>query len=218
MKKFLSVFFVAVLVLGALSLVSCKKSSTTSPTPAATATPAPLFTFETDQSALFGLGTADSPAETGISAIAWYSTVADAYAGSGSLKATASFSGVVGTAATAKGGLVYSPASGTINLANKTITVWVNIPAAIVSASTPYGFSFGINSNGWANYNQLYINITAAGWQKFTWDVATTAPAAGWQSGTDLTTAQKIEFQIAKGTGSPDSGACTINFDNIDWR
>lgn len=222
--KVFGVAIVLALVIAMMASVSCSSSPTTpeaTATATATATPLPLYGFETDQVSSWALS--DQADEIACTNLAWDSTPANAYQGSGSVSMDASYVGVIGTANTAKGGIQFTNGGSVFSLAGKTISFWVNIPAALVDATNPYGVKIGINSNAWGNYNQKYFNITASGWQKFSWNLATEQATCGGApcplaAGTDLATAQKLSLIIGKGTGSPDSGAVVLRFDNIDWH
>ncbi len=105
-------------------------------------------------------------------AVTWDGNAANAHTGSGSIYGTFDFTGSL----TAQGLVYYNLAAFPINLTGKTLNVWVNIPVAI--ANQGYGIQVVAKTPGW---NAQWINITASGWQLFSFDVdkAGTVNAAG---------------------------------------
>jgi hypothetical protein len=137
-----------------------------------------------------------------------YNTTAGAghNASTGCLQVTSDF-----TVAGNKGELDRGFASGT-NFTGKTITVWINIPADLVSATTPNGVQMYLMDSNYVWGDTDWINITAAGWQKFEWVLPATLVHS------DITAIRKLGIQVTSGTGSPVTLATEpLLFDDINW-
>jgi hypothetical protein len=214
MKKFLSVVVTAVLVLGVLSLVSCKKSSTTSPTPVATATPSTTTINFTAASDVSLVKINDDPTAAAFTAVSHDTTTTDADGGTGCASVTASF--VYATAADKKGQIsVVFGTTAEKDLTGKTISFKIYVPTAMAALNGNYGIQIqafsDINGNpytyadgGWNNFP------TTAGWHTITWSPTTTAGA--W----DVSKITKIALQITETSAAGDLTP-TILFDDITY-
>jgi len=213
MKKSLLLIIVIFSAIGLIAMVGCSKKSET-PAPAPTATLGVDFSAASQAT---GWTVSDQVKDTdGISAVAWDGTAGAGFNGStGCLSTTANFNhDTVTNTMNAKGAIQYAWGSTTpINLHTDKIIFHVNIPQAMVTQGK-FGVQLQMNTgSGWTYADGGWNNVTTAGWQAFTWDLATTPPSGG----ADATSVDKIAFQFTDTNVTSTAGAMTILFDDISY-
>lgn len=198
MKKFLAVFFAAVLVLGLLSMVSCSKSSTTSPSP--TATVGPLYSQSFDSSV--GNWAIDTGVSSNAISTSALSTT-EVTQGTHSVALTLQMAGA------AQAAFVDKSIGGAANWAGKTITMKVWIPAAILASSTPYALEITIQgTSSWTTDNSWVTSgLTANAWNTLTYVVPNDAVGAAVQS---------IGFNIQEAGGTDMTSPATLYIDDVE--
>jgi|GEM_PF-2880364 hypothetical protein len=237
MKKFLSVVVAIVLVFAVLSMVSCTKKGTTTPTEP---TPVPTVAFA------FASGVSGwvipSPlytAEQALTAIGY--NAADGHTANGCLSVTGNFNETTdGTDQTGSGGNDYSttlidekgsisytlPAN--ITMTASTITAWIKVPASIASktAGAYKAQLFVANDGNDVAHKYGYANsvtpvllstgsASSAGW------ISITGQASTFTGGISLDNVAQIGVQIYIDTTiytAPDAVSnATIEFDDISY-
>jgi hypothetical protein len=220
MKKTLILFIAMIAAIGLIAMVGCSKKAETGPDTNATATAvaiaaataqATVFNFETDQT---GSWASDG---TVCGTLAWNDTGVNSNTSLGSMECPVVFSGTA-TGANGSGQVKYTWPWGTSDFTysdftNRTLRVRVYIPAGLVDANYPYGLYLFVQDSTWTWRDQV-VNITASGWQTFSWKVADSCNTCG--SG-DVTKIIQAGVKIAKSADASPDYTGTVYFDDFVW-
>jgi cytoskeletal protein RodZ len=202
MKKILSVFFVAVLALGLLSMVSCSKSSTTSPSP--TATPAPVYSQSFDTSV--GNWLPDTGVTNAISAAALSTTEF--------VQGTHSVALTLQMVSGAQAAYVDKTIGGTVNWIGKTVSMHVWIPASMLASS--YAFEITVQGGGaaWKTANSWVTSgLTANAWNTLTYVI----PAVSTDgTSTPMSGIDSIGFNVQMNGGTAMASTDTLYIDDVE--
>jgi len=237
MKKFLAVVLSVVLVLGVLSMVSCTKKGTTSPTEP-TPVPTVAFAFASSVSGWVIPNPLYTP-EQALTSMVY--NAADGHTANGCLSVTANYNettdGVNGTGSGGgdysstlideKGSISYTlPAN--ITMTASTITAWIKVPAAIASKTAgTYKAQLFVANDGndvahpWGYANSQTPLLLSSGPSGTGGWVEITANTSSFTSGASLDNVNQIGVQIYIDPTiytAPDAvAAATIEFDDISY-
>ena len=210
MKKFLSVVFALVLVCSLLSMVSCSKSSTTSPSP--TATTGPLYSQDFETSVGTWLP------DNGVTQAINTTTAAPALSTTYASKGTHSVALTIQMAAGEQAAYVDKGIGGVVNWIGKTVTMHVWIPAALLTSTyafeiTVQGGTTWATSNSWIQPNGGVYSLTPNAWNTLTYVIPAVSSVDGTSSMVGI---QSIGFNIQMNGGTAMANPAVLYIDDVE--
>ena len=119
---------------------------------------------------------------------------------------------------TPKIGLLYQNFVSNQNLSNRTVTIWVYVPATLAATNPGYYLNLNVKRQSMGiNIDTFYgIGLGTAGWNKVTYEIPAYSTDAGNVTH-DYSDVQMMYFAVEKSYQTPANWTGDIYFDELSW-